>query len=349
MDAIKYVFTVNNNLSIAELDRVIKLMRKSKHYLSNGKGRLSKLFKTQPEYIVAAKSIINGKYELPYYGELHGTNMDWVGFSKLHSSLGSIPVIPKVEPVVLKARKVLVFDIETAPMLGHMWGLWKQNIQTDAIVNDWFIITWAAKWLGGDKVITSTVTSEEALREDDKRVTKELWNLLDEADIVISYNGRKFDHKKANLRFIVNGLPPTSPYHTLDVMQSLKGVAASTSNKLDYWNKQLKITRKLDNEGLQLWIKAIRGYPKALEDMTRYCAVDTLALEELYLKTRHWFKNHPIIYKDNNTCPICGGTKFETLSSFGNVYQYPIYRCLDCLSIIKNKKSNGTNNNLRSF
>ena len=37
--------------------------------------------------------------------------------------------------------KVLVLDIETAPLKGYFWQLWKQNIQINQITNDWFIFT----------------------------------------------------------------------------------------------------------------------------------------------------------------------------------------------------------------
>ena len=29
--------------------------------------------------------------------------------------------------------KVLVFDIETAPMLGYVWGLWENNVALNQV------------------------------------------------------------------------------------------------------------------------------------------------------------------------------------------------------------------------
>jgi len=48
--------------------------------------------------------------------------------------------------------KILILDIETAPLLANLWGIWNQNVQLDNIYCDWFILTWAAKWLFEDKV-----------------------------------------------------------------------------------------------------------------------------------------------------------------------------------------------------
>ncbi|KKK55411.1 hypothetical protein LCGC14_3074810, partial [marine sediment metagenome] len=59
--------------------------------------------------------------------------------------------------------KVLVFDVETAPLRSYTWGLWKQNIQTSHIISDWFMLTWSAKWLFGEEVFSDRLTSKEAL------------------------------------------------------------------------------------------------------------------------------------------------------------------------------------------
>jgi hypothetical protein len=48
------------------------------------------------------------------------------------------------------------------------------------------LLTWSAKWLFQDEIMNDKLTSEEAINEDDERITKTLWTLLDEADIVVS-------------------------------------------------------------------------------------------------------------------------------------------------------------------
>jgi hypothetical protein len=88
-------------------------------------------------------------------------------------------------------KKILLFDIETSPMRSYTWSCWKQNIGTNQIISDWFILTWSAKWLFEDEVLSDKLTGEEVLREDDERVTKSLFDLLDEADITISYSKGK--------------------------------------------------------------------------------------------------------------------------------------------------------------
>ena len=43
--------------------------------------------------------------------------------------------------------KILLFDIETAPMQVFSWTLFKPRLSHDNIIKDWFVISWSAKWL----------------------------------------------------------------------------------------------------------------------------------------------------------------------------------------------------------
>lgn len=87
-----------------------------------------------------------------------------------------------------RGPRILIFDIETSPMKAYVWKRWKENISLDQTISEWFMICWAAKWLGEEEVYSSCLTPSEITEEDDKRITEELWKLLDEADIVVGHN-----------------------------------------------------------------------------------------------------------------------------------------------------------------
>lgn len=70
--------------------------------------------------------------------------------------------------------------------------------------------------------MSAVLTPEEVLREDDSRIMKLLWDLLNEAEIVVTHNGDKFDLPKINSRFIINNLPPTTPYFSVDTCKVCK-------------------------------------------------------------------------------------------------------------------------------
>src|SRR5690554_3159719 len=89
--------------------------------------------------------------------------------------------------------KILIFDIETAPMKAFVWRRWKQNIYLDQTISEWFMISWAAKWLYDPHVMSGILTPEEIKKEDDTRIVRSIWQLIDEADIIIGHNCKKFD------------------------------------------------------------------------------------------------------------------------------------------------------------
>lgn len=43
--------------------------------------------------------------------------------------------------------KILVLDIETSPHLAYVWGLFKENIPIDRLIEEGRILCWSAKWL----------------------------------------------------------------------------------------------------------------------------------------------------------------------------------------------------------
>ena len=104
-----------------------------------------------------------------------------------------------------KGPKMLSLDIETAPILGSVWGLWQQNVGLSMINADWYVLSWSAKWFGETEVLYED-KRESWRTDDDSELLKGIWKLLDEADIIITQNGKKFDVKKLNARLIQNGM-----------------------------------------------------------------------------------------------------------------------------------------------
>ena len=235
------------------------------------------------------------------------------------------------------SAKVLILDIETAPIKAYMWGIWNQNIGLNQIVHDWFCLTWAAKWLFEDKVYSARLTPAEAKKQDDKRIIKGIWEMVNKADIVIAHNAEKFDMPKLNSRFILNGLEPPLPYQTIDTLKHIRRQFGFTSNKLDYVNKLLNLPRKKENEGMPMWIKCLEGNNDALQEMVDYNVEDVRILEETYLTIRAWIKPHPnmglfIMDEVQSRCPSCGSMELKTVGKNyvtpANVYE--MFRCDNC-------------------
>jgi hypothetical protein len=89
------------------------------------------------------------------------------------------------EPLAVEARppKILFIDIETAPIKAYAYGIWDQNISAQQIIKDWFMISWAARWLGEEEVMYADSRKRKDV-SNDKAICKKIHKLLCEADII---------------------------------------------------------------------------------------------------------------------------------------------------------------------
>lgn len=231
--------------------------------------------------------------------------------------------------------KILIFDIETSPLKAFIFqkNVWKANISTDQVISEWFMLCWSAKWLFSDEVFSDKLSSKESVEENDVRIVESLWHLLDEADIVIAHNGDSFDVPNMNTRFIVHGLPPTSPYQTIDTKLVAKKQFGFTHNSLNALAKVLGLEPKMDTD-FDLWKRCVAGDDKALNYMEEYNKGDVELLEEVYLKLRPWIRPHPnlgiFIESSTPVCPNCGSADIKIVE---NKYyrtqtsKFPVFRC----------------------
>jgi len=241
-----------------------------------------------------------------------------------------------------KFPKILLLDIETTPLVVFSWGVYDQKIMPDAVIHDWFMLSWSGKWLFDHKAFSEVLKPEEVLNKDDKRIVEKVWKVLDEADIVITYNGVNFDMKRMNTRFLYHGLQPPTPYRNIDLYQTAKSTFGFTSNKLDFVNKFLNLRHKI-HTGFDLWVDCYNGKKEALKLIDKYNINDVVILEDLYVKLRPWIKNHPNIsvYQeiDEPQCPNCGSMNLEEKNyQYTNSAKYASYRC-ECGCICRGKSN----------
>lgn len=240
-------------------------------------------------------------------------------------------------------NKILIFDIETAPMKAYIWKLWKQNTHIDAVIDDWFVICWSAKWLNSDTVLGDCLTPSEAIAQDDKRIVTSLWKLFDQADIIVAHNGNKFDVPKMNSRFVINDLPPTTPYRTVDTCLIARKQFGFSSNKLDALATYFGFNHKLDTD-FSLWQGCLEGDQKSLDYMLKYNKQDVVLLEQVYLKLRPWIKGHPNLNtmskNPNLVCSNCGDANIQFIPRkyyYTQCRKYSLYKCNNCGTIFKHK------------
>lgn len=238
---------------------------------------------------------------------------------------------------------ILVLDVEISPLKTYVFGLWNQNISLDAIESDFFMISWAAKWLHRDNVFGDYLTSEEALEENDIRIIKTLRKVLEIADIVIMHNGDRYDQKKINGRFVEHNLLPVSPYRTIDTLKVVKKQFGFSSNKLEALARKFGFEGK-HRTGFKLWVQCIKGDSNALLKMFEYNIQDVIILEEIYYRLLPWITNHPNLNLYNVTldlnCPNCNSDDLvEAGFSTTSVSKFKSYKCNSCGTISRERKS----------
>lgn len=192
--------------------------------------------------------------------------------------------------------KILFLDIETAPCVAHIWSLWQNGVGLNQLMNDWYILSFTAKWADSDEVFYADIR-EKYDQEDDKDLLVKLWGFLDDADFVVGHNIRKFDMKKINSRFILNGMEKPSEYRMIDTLLIAKEVFGFTSNKLEYLTdklcKKYKKSKHGKFPGHKLWTECLKGNIEAWEEMEEYNKFDVLSNQELYEVFMPWSNKLP--------------------------------------------------------
>jgi hypothetical protein len=240
------------------------------------------------------------------------------------------------EVIELNKPKVLIYDVETAPIMGYVWSLWKQNVALNQIEKDSHLLSWSAKWLDEDEVMYADQRHAKNI-EDDKKIVAELWKLLDEADIVITQNGKSFDDKVVNARFVMHGMKPPSTFRHIDTKLIAKKHFRFTSNKLQYMTdklcKKYKKSGHAKFPGFSMWKECMKGNVEAFEEMKAYNELDVLSLEELYKILIAWDSTVDFnVYHDSDgfIC-TCGHTELKKNGfHYTNLAKYQRYTCTNC-------------------
>ena len=206
--------------------------------------------------------------------------------------------------------RVLLLDIETAPHTAYVWGLFDKFIPLDRVIESGYTLCWAAKWLGDREIFFDSVEESGEVG-----MLIKIHALLEEADVVVHYNGTRFDIPTLNKEFLQNGILPPSPYKQVDLLKTARQQFRFASNKLDYVAQFLGFEGKKKHKGFKLWVDCMEGDPKSWRMMKSYNKQDVRLLEQVYKKLLPWIKNHPNagVYKfsERPLCPTCGSSRVQ--------------------------------------
>lgn len=246
--------------------------------------------------------------------------------------------------------RILALDLETAPNLAHVWQLWgEQHIGLNQLMESGRVLCFAAKWIGepgGPMLFFSEPEHGHGA------MVAAAHRLLDEADVLVHWNGKRFDVPWLNAEFVLAGLAPPAPYKQVDLINTVRQRFRFPSNKMDYVSTALGLEGKVRHEGHELWVKCLSGDPDAWDRMREYNIQDVVLLEQLYERLLPWIPGHPSRHLHDghpDSCPTCGEHRgFRRRGYYRTAGgKYPKMQCVACNSYFRGTKRDGAATQLR--
>jgi hypothetical protein len=208
--------------------------------------------------------------------------------------------------------KVLVYDLETTPVLAWVWSCGEQVVRHGQLQephNQTKIICITYRWLH-EKKAKALVFDLKTLS--DKAILIEFSKLAREADVIIGKNNARFDDKHVNFRLFQNDLPPIPDLANKsdDLEKWMRRTFNMQSYALDYFAKLRTGEGKIKME-MGDWLDiVVRKDKKALDKMVKYGKKDADDTAELILQVKPYVtpKHSMASFHGKPCCINCGST-----------------------------------------
>lgn len=211
-------------------------------------------------------------------------------------------------------------------MIAAVWGIWNVNINPENLTGKSEVLCAAMSWEGEKEV--QFVSSWQHGR---KTMLRKIHKLMSDADVIVTYNGDRFDLKILTMEFASVGLPPPAPYKSVDLLKTVKRRFRLPSNKLDFVLKYFGLGQKMKHYGPMLWLDVVAKKPDAQKLMQEYNVRDVAEMKKLFRFLQGWgivgMPNYAA-YDGVDKCPECGGVHFHRRGTrVVNLLTYARYRC----------------------
>jgi hypothetical protein len=241
-------------------------------------------------------------------------------------------------------RKILLYDIETMPDMNAAMEKFPQlsdypGLTLKGEINS--IICFGYKWYGdGKKAKCVSVWDMDDWDGDinnDKSLCLFIHGLMEEANYVVTFNGKRFDERVIWTRFAEHRLPLLRKVKHYDLYQVIKRHFSFFRNNLKTAAKKLTREFKMSNEGWGLWVKVWKGVKASMKEMARYCAQDVNVMEPMLDKLMPLIPTMPNIYlhsdEETDGCPKCG-SKFVKVHGYhySTTTKSQRMKCKSCFS-----------------
>lgn len=231
--------------------------------------------------------------------------------------------------------RILEFDLESTPNLGWAYGRWDTRlIRIDKYSS---IMSFSWRWYGEEEIhhLSWANVARKKGTSANKALIIALWDLFNEADVVMAHNAYRFDIPMAKAAFIYHGLTPPSPYKVIDTLRiARKEFKFPGGNGLNDLGLYLNVGVKIEKGYGELWYKCLQGDKKAWEDLETYNNQDIELMEAVYEKMRPYASNHvnlADIEQIDGACPKCLSTNLQRRGfNVRRNGQTQRYQCMNC-------------------
>lgn len=242
--------------------------------------------------------------------------------------------------------KYLYFDLESSLMEGYFFKIWDENIPITRVKKHSHLLT--AAWATNDGEVESIrISPEDVKTGNDLAVVVKMIEMINSCDVLVTYNGKRFDLKLLNTRAIYWGLPPIAAKKHVDLFEQAKKSFKFPSNSMQNVSKYLGLEGKLATGGTLLWERCANFDDKevcneALIEMETYNRQDIEATRDLHKRLQGWGKSAPNIgtiakSKDGVEglrCIHCGSSDVSKImidgtakQGYTSVSSFDLYRC----------------------
>lgn len=251
-------------------------------------------------------------------------------------------------------KKEIVYcylDLETSFMQSYHFDIWQINIPMSQVIKQSHLLS--ASWAFNDEEVQGVrLTPDDVKTENDLDVVVNLIEAINKSDVIVTFNGKKFDIKKLNTRALYWGLPPVVTPRHIDLMQDAKRLFKFPSNSMQNISQYLGENGKISTGGTRLWQRCAEyeNYDvcdAALQEMLDYNLQDIEATRDLHKRFMGWSKNTPNIatitkqvqgrnLKEDTEllCVHCGSNDVSKImingvakQGYSAVSSFELYRC----------------------
>lgn len=213
--------------------------------------------------------------------------------------------------------KLLYLDLEISPMLVFTFSAYEANAISIKMHPQ--IISFSWSWNDEKKIYVRALPDYRGYKKgvnklDDRNLVHELHDVMEEADVVIGHNIKKFDVKHAKARFIYHGLPVSKKWVLEDTLFMAKKYFKFPKNNLDQLAEHFGVGTKAKVRYIDSIWGCLDGDIKSWRDMAFYNVQDVRITREVYKKLAPWHETHfnlNYFRRVDGVCPHCTSKRMK--------------------------------------